>query len=104
MQILNEIKEEMLYVAEEPVEGLGIAQQVRAQTVELPDGTQLQIAAPRAQLLEPLFNQVETLEGFTGVQNMVVEVKSGNGSIRAYQVTGTHRNLRCKRDGQHDFT
>lgn len=41
MQILNEIKEEMLYVAEEPVEGLGIVQQVRSQTVELPDGTQL---------------------------------------------------------------
>jgi len=26
MQILNEIKEEMLYVAEEPVEGLGVVQ------------------------------------------------------------------------------
>ena len=38
MQIINELKEELLYVTEEPLEGIGAAQQIRSQNIELPDG------------------------------------------------------------------
>lgn len=73
MQIINELKEDTLYVADEPLEGLGSAQQIRSQQITLPDGSECTIGTQRVSMLEPLFNQVETVEGFTGVQNMVVE-------------------------------
>jgi len=39
MRIVNDIKEELLYVAQEPLAGLGANQSVRTSTYELPDGT-----------------------------------------------------------------
>ena len=38
-QILRELKCDLLYVAEEPLTGIGAHQTVRNQTIELPDGT-----------------------------------------------------------------
>jgi actin-related protein len=72
-QILRDIKRDMLYVAEEPLTGIGAHQSVRTQTFELPDGTQVQIGGERVTLMERMFNQEDATEGFTGVQNMVVD-------------------------------
>ena len=63
----------MLYVAEEPLTGIGAHQSVRSQTFELPDGTPLQITGERVTLMERMFNQEDATEGFTGVQNMIVD-------------------------------
>ena len=73
MQIVKDIKEEFLFVAEEPLTGLGAAQQIRAQAVVLPDGTQCQIGGERASIVEKMFSTNDELEGFTGVQQMVVD-------------------------------
>lgn len=73
MGIVNDLKEELLYVAEEPLEGLNAAQQVRAKDFELPDGTVMQIGHQRVSILEQMFSQSATTEGFTGIQNTIVE-------------------------------
>jgi actin-related protein len=39
----------------------------------MPDGTQVSISAERVSILEQMFSQGDATEGFTGVQNMVVD-------------------------------
>lgn len=73
MQIVKDLKEEFLFVAEEPLTGLGAAQSIRAQTLELPDGQTCQIGKERVSLPEQMFTAASEVEGFTGVQNMVVD-------------------------------
>lgn len=70
---MRELKCDLLYVAEEPLSGIGVHQTVRNQTLELPDGTQVQIGGERVSMLERMFTQEDSMEGFTGVQNMVVD-------------------------------
>ena len=70
---MRELKCELLYVAEEPLSGIGAHQTVRNQILELPDGTQVQIGGERVSMLERMFTQEDSMEGFTGVQNMVVD-------------------------------
>lgn len=70
---MRDLKRDLFYVAEEPLSGIGAHQTIRSQTFELPDGTSLQIGGERASLLERMFNQEDATEGFTGVQNMVVD-------------------------------
>ena len=75
MQIVKDLKEEFLFVSEEPLQGLNAAQSIRPQTLELPDGQTCQIGSERVTLVESMFTAQtdEGLEGFTGVQNMVVD-------------------------------
>jgi len=42
-EIIRQVKEDIMYVAEEPMEGIGAATQVRNQSYELPDGQPLNI-------------------------------------------------------------
>lgn len=55
-QILRDLKRDLLYVAEEPLQGIGANQTVRSQTFELPDGTQLSIGSERVSIMERMFN------------------------------------------------
>jgi len=73
LQIVKDLKEEHLFISEDPLQGLGASQTIRPQTIELPDGTTCQIGRERVSILEKIFTAIDSYEGFTGVQNMVVD-------------------------------
>ena len=53
-EIVRDVKEELLYVSEEPVDDRGL-ETIRSQTYELPDGQQLNFQGERVSLTEKLF-------------------------------------------------
>ena len=58
-EIVRDVKEEVLYVSEEPVDDRAL-ETIRSQTYELPDGQQLNFQADRVSLTEKLFQAVSS--------------------------------------------
>lgn len=72
MQILDELKQQLFQVSEEPLR-LAANQQQRQKNFELPDGTKLVIGNEVTQYPETFFKQSEHSEGFSGLPAMVSE-------------------------------
>ena len=66
-QILDDLKQQLFFVSEEPLNNQNAIQQIRQKDFELPDGTMLTIGQERAMLPESLFTSNLGVEGFTGL-------------------------------------
>lgn len=64
--IVNELKEDMLYVHDEPADARILAN-VKDETYELPDGQTISMGGERIKFCESLFGEVEGLPGFKGL-------------------------------------
>ncbi len=62
-ELVRDIKEEVLYVSEDPIDDRSI-ETVRSTQYELPDGTQLSLQGERLQLTEKLFLPVSKLQSY----------------------------------------
>ena len=71
-EIAKDMKEEMLYVSEDPVDERSL-ETIRPQNYELPDGQVVVLQSERISFTERMFTANPRLPGFTGIQNMVVE-------------------------------
>ena len=75
-QILDDLKQQILFASEEPLNNPNAIQQIRQKDFELPDGVILTIGQERAMIPETLFTQNSGIEGFTGLQTMTTEAIS----------------------------
>lgn len=78
--IVNDLKEQILYVSEEPTQTSTqqdvqrFATNIRTKDFELPDGTQVTIGPQRVKFTEAMFTaSLPNDAGFTGIQTMVTE-------------------------------
>jgi len=68
--IINEMKEDMLLVNDDPAEERTY-QNIKDENYELPDGRVINMSGERIKFTEQLFNSSPSLPGFKGLQHMV---------------------------------
>ena len=74
-EILRDMKEEMLYVSEDPVDERSL-ETIRQTNYELPDGKTIQFGGEKINITEKMFSHNDKVPGFSGIHQMAVEAIS----------------------------
>ena len=72
MEIVKNLKENICYVSDTPLSQRNVSD-LKGQTYELPDGSTIELAAPRCSFAEKLFTPQPHLYGFQGIQQMIID-------------------------------